>query len=522
MTSLRFSPRRLAVLPALLGGAVLLALLDRPGFQLQGWLAYSLLLGLGALLFAGVRRLVAAPRLVTAVAAAAFLLRLIAGVAMSGLLPQLGYPDNEVHQAGYVFYDAFRRDVQARDLAASDAPLLSAFSEDYSGDQYGGTLWLSAVVYRALSRDIHRPNLILVLTAVAGALGTLFVWKASRAWFGDAPAGAAAWIFALYPEAVLLGASQMREAFLIPLVGMAFFGLTDLQGTNLRRSPWLALAAVLLFLASPPVAVAALGLLLVAWWLEPGQRRSWKPIALSGVLLILGLAAVTWIFSRYPSLERAGPWRVLLEWLQYNAEFQSYLLERASGWVQKLIREAGSQWQLAIVLLYGLARPVLPAQLVVPGASIMRAIGIFRGLGWYLLAPLLIYSLTILPRSQFERRRQVLWMALTVFGWILLGALIAGGDQWDNPRYRAILLAWQAPLAGWAWVWARQQRDAWLTRLLAVEGLFVLLFTEWYISRYYRIFERLNFWVMVGVILAAAALILVGGWARDRARSQIK
>ena len=35
----------------------------------------------------------------------------------------------------------------------------------------------------------------------------------------------AAWGIAIYPEAVLLGSSQMRESFTITLVVMAFYGL---------------------------------------------------------------------------------------------------------------------------------------------------------------------------------------------------------------------------------------------------------------------------------------------------------
>ena len=50
----------------------------------------------------------------------------------------------------------------------------------------------------------------------------------------------------------------------------------------------------------------------------------------------------------------------------------------------------------------------------------------------------------------------------------MVAALNAGGDQWDNPRYRAILLVWQVILAAWAWEWARLRHDAWLWRWLAV------------------------------------------------------
>ncbi len=91
-----------------------------------------------------------------------------------------------------------------------------------------------------------------------------------------------------------------------------------------------------------------------------------------------------------------------------------------------------------------------------------------------------------------------------------------GGDLWDNPRYRAIFLAFQALLAAWAWGWAFVHRDVWLRRWLMIEAVFVLFFLQWYASRYTRLFSRLHFWEMVAVILLFSGLILLLGWARDR------
>ncbi len=501
-------------------GAVL-ALLDREGAWLRGWLAYSLLLGLGAALFAWAQNLVQADAWVTQAAVAAFGLRLAIGVTLAGLLPQFGYVDNQVHENGYFFYDAFLRDREAWQLASSNDPLYAAFGETYSGDQYGGTLAVTATIYRTLSPDAHRPNLILTISAAAAALGVLFLWKAVQTWFEPPIPILSAWLLALYPEGVLLGASQMREAILIPAVAMSFYGLTALYGSSLRRSPWILVAALVLLAISPPVALANFGFLFVIWLLDPEQRSTWKRALLYAAGLLAGLTIVIAVLSQLPSLERAGPLKVLLEWFQYNFGFQSYLLERSSGWVQKLIDEAGDRWQILIVTAYGFARPVLPAQLVVPGAALMRVVGVARGLGWYLLAPLLIYGVTAVWRARsLHRRRQLVWMTVGIFVWIIVAALVAGGDQWDNPRYRAIFLPWQAVLAAWAWIWARARRDAWLTRWLAIEGLFVLLFTEWYISRYYPVIGRLNFWVMVAVILGGSAAILLVGWIRDRQKTK--
>jgi hypothetical protein len=67
-------------------------------------------------------------------------------------------------------------------------------------------------------------------------------------------------------------------------------------------------------------------------------------------------------------------------------------------------------------------------------------------------------------------------------------------------------------VAGFAWV----NRDRWLVRWLAVEGAFLAVFTQWYISRYYQWGGQLPFGGMIVLIVIVAALILVGGWWRDR------
>ena len=497
----------------------LLAALDGNRPWLPGWLAYSLLLGLSVGLLQGASSTIGRDPRASKAAFVAFTLRLAAGVALTLLLPIYGYDNNQEHQAGYAFTDAYRRDIAAWELAESADPIATAFDGDYVEDQYGGMLALSAAIYRYLSPGVHRPMLVLLVTAAFGALGVPFLWSAIRDWSGERVALPAAWIFAVYPESVLLGSSQMREAYIATGMAIAFYGVTQIRDGRLNRWIWLLAAGVRLFAFSPPAALATFALLSGVWALDPNRRFSWRLGGLFLGLLLIGVLVVVGIFAQYPSLQRAGPWRVLLEWFQYNFGYQSYLFERSSGWVQKLLREAGESWQPVIVLVYGFAQPVLPAHLVVPGIWIVRVIGILRAVGWYLLAPLLIYGLTAILRAPgVERRGQLLWLNLGVFGAILVAALIAGGDQWDNPRYRAWFIAWQALLAAWAWWWARSRGDVWLYRWLLVEGLFVLLFIEWYISRYYRLLQRLNFWVMVALILAASGTILAGGWLRDRRR----
>jgi len=55
--------------------------------------------------------------------------------------------------------------------------------------------------------------------------GSIFTWAFARRAWNEKIAWLSVWILLLYPEAVLLGSSQMREAFFIVLVSAAFYGL---------------------------------------------------------------------------------------------------------------------------------------------------------------------------------------------------------------------------------------------------------------------------------------------------------
>ena len=98
-------------------------------------------------------------------------------------LPAVGY-DEDPTNAGYLYLDAYRRDGDAWRLAESGEPLGMAFQEEFTTDQYGGLLSLSAAVYRVFSPDGHRPLLILILTSFAAAAGLPFLWQVVRKRWG--------------------------------------------------------------------------------------------------------------------------------------------------------------------------------------------------------------------------------------------------------------------------------------------------------------------------------------------------
>jgi hypothetical protein len=112
-----------------------------------------------------------------------------------------------------------------------------------------------------------------------------------------------------------------------------------------------------------------------------------------------------------------------------------------------------------------------------------------------------------------------MWLTASVWVWIVIASLRGGADEWDNPRYRAILLVWQALVAGYAWAWSRERRDAWLGRWVALEVIFLAVFTQWYVSRYYHIGGQIPFGWMILLLLGAAAGVLLGGWWWDCRRA---
>ncbi len=468
----------------------------------------------------------------------AFAVRLLVGVSLYVFLPIYGH-DNADNRAGYVFTDAHRRDDQAWELASSDSPILNAFSEEFAYDQYGGLLAFSAFVYRYFSPDAHRPLMLVLSSAFVGALGVPFLWRAAREVFDEKVAFVSAWIFALYPESILLGSSAMREPYLLTFSAIALWGFVEWRGAGLDTPPsgatrpaslgawiWLALGLLGMLLVSPAVALATL--VIFAGWIfftKENRSISWRAIVLFAVVFFVGLFFLSASLNRSGQFEAASPLHVINDWLKLAVQWDAYQLERGSGWVQKLFDEMPEWMRLPFVAVYGILQPVLPATFIAPTKLLWKIIYILRSLGWYALLPMLILSFMTGSGSGLEMRRAersrsiILWLSLLAWTWILLAALRGGGDMWDNPRYRTILLVWQSLLAGVVWVWWRETRSAWFARVLACEVVFLVVFTQWYASRYYHWGGQLPFAGMVALIAGSWVVILGMGWWRDRRRA---
>lgn len=503
-----------------LGVGVLLSLLDGGIFWI-GWLAYSAVLLAGLQIVTVLWRSSGGSQKLGLILLLAVFFRLGLGMAFSYLLPRFGY-DNSAHNAGYVYRDAFTRDMRAWELAGSSDSLLSAFDKSTSIDQYGGMLFLSSTLYRFLSPDAHRPWLIILVGALMSAVGVALAFRAARLAWGEKPAFLMAWILALYPESILLGSAQMREPFLMTFLAMSFWGLMKWKENRWICVAWVTggLAGMLLF--SPGVAAVGILALAVWFWLT-GKERKYFWWLVAGVVVLLAVALLLLSGAVSGSLPiKGGPLENLLNWLHYSSAWDAYLLETHSGWVQNVFAILPASLHTPFIIVYGITQPLLPAAIADPGVWPLRVLGILRSLGWFALVPFLIYSVRPIIKMRESRERLAwLWLLIVAWGWIILSSVRAGGDQWDNPRYRVILLLFQAALASFSLLWARQASDRWLGRLLAVEGVFVLLFGYWYAARYSNLqLVHLHVLVIIGLIVIISCVILVGGWIMDSLRAR--
>ena len=438
----------------------------------------------------------------------AFGLRIFIGVLLFLALPVFGY-DEAPPNNGYLYLDAYERDMDAWKLASSGKSLTAAFRSEFATDQYGGLLALSAAIYRFLSPDAHRPLLILIITSFFNVFGLPFLWKGVFKRWGEKTANVAAWIYALYPESVILSASQMREPILIGLSAVAFWGVLKWKEDQ-RLSLVSLVGSVLLMSFISIKAAVAIGLLLIIWFWMENLLPDMTPKArlVSAVLFIAVFGAI--IFFSW-------------DWLLGSAKWDLLLTEGASGRIQWEVELIGERFRTPFIIAYGLAQPVLPAAIVYPGLPIMRAIAVYRSLGWYLLAPLLLNALFLVWKTQpKENRRVLLFFIAAVLLWTLISSARAGGDQWDNPRYRAIFLIWMVLVGAWSWTETLKRRSPWLWRLLILEVIYIGFFIHWYLSRYFGLFKRMNFWPMVRLLAIIGALVILGGLLFDLIYNRIR
>ena len=235
-----------------------------------------------------------------------------------------------------------------------------------------GACYSSArLVYRYIGGETHQPLLMVVLTSAVSALAVLFTWALARRAWDSQVAQLAAWIIALFPEAVLLGSSQMREAFTITLVVVAFYGLVRYQQERTWRAlAWMVTPLVLYLPFSPPFAALLLAMLALTMMImtltakKEGmhQRYFWIILVVLVFLILIGL----WVALRqFTPQGMNNPFAMLSWWLRKSSYLQAYYSKHASGWMQNIFEKTPDWSHLPMLLVYGVVRPFLPAAIVV-------------------------------------------------------------------------------------------------------------------------------------------------------------
>ncbi len=457
----------------------------------------------------------------------AAILRLALGALWFILLPSVGY-GTLPERNGYIMADAYNRDRTAWRVSNSTLPLsnLLTVRSFRKVDQYGGFLFLSSAYYRIFDGEAHHPLMMIVLTASFSAMAVIFTWAFTRRAFGLKAANIAAWGIAVYPEAVLLGSSQMREAFLIPLISLSFYGLICLLSEHGWRSALITLGAMLITWPFSPPASGLLLASLILVSLFGGdstlfrQKRLWIAVSAIAILIIFGI----WIaWQGYAPHSKQNVFSLAAWWFKISAGMQARLSILSSGWIQNILAALPNWLHFPFLTLYGIMRPLLPAALVDgSGKPFWQIIAVWRALGWTVLLVFLVVAPIIafrksLPKniSEFRIARA---LSLVVWGGILIASMRAGADLWDNPRYRAMFSGMQIALAAWVWVRYREYHDPWLKHVVISMGLVLIWFIPWYIRRYFAFSWPLGdfFLTVAAGLLSVSGYIVFQFWKRKR------
>jgi hypothetical protein len=506
---------------ALLVGAAL-AIVDPRGDFLRAWLAYGIVGLVGALILVTAWKRVGrgAPSTVMIAVLVALGLRLVIGTILVRVLPVAGYP-TEPQQAGYVYWDAYKRDTDAWNISRMQDPLPGLASARMVSDQYLGMVTFTAGVYRLVSPDAHRPLLLVEFAALASALGVLFTWAFGRSLLGDGVGRLAAWGMALYPEAVLLGSSQMREPFLIAFFAMGFYGyVLERQGLRRVGVGWMAAGVLLTLLLSPPFALALLVVLVGAWLWEGRSGWHGRRLALAGAagLALVALVLMARAWSSIGDMGGLGADALLQWWTHATDTWRMNLLIEGSPIIGFFLKMFPPGAQVPVITAYGLLLPLLPAALADTANPVWWTIAVFRALGWTVLIPFLIAGLLLVLRRRKAREIQVYLLVIIAIS-AIVAALRASSLQWDNPRYRAVFLTAQMVLAAWAWAETRRLGDPWLKHVAWIEAADLLLILVWYAGRYWGLPQIGLSRTLVGLVVVTFGLLaffLVQDYRRRR------
>lgn len=444
---------------------------------------------------------------------------LLAPVAMTNW----GYPSNR-NLKGLVELDAINATETAWKASMTGRPVLDSWKRA-PGDNTGGITVLGVAVFRMFSPDLERTLLLGLIASAFTSLSVIAVFRLAGGLFSPKAARAAAVIAAVFPEAVMIGSSHQQMGYVALLFAVELLAVAGLvrrqeppaEGSELpnRRDAAILLAVSLIGLAFISrlffILAVAFGMMLAVWRSDLRQRIGkilW--ITAGTVLGVVLLLRILGMLDIIPS-----NWDFLFVQYQFVygmawEEFDKMVIAGGGDLFQKVLATMDRTPAFLLAALYGLAQPVLPAAIghrsmtEGGGGQFWQVLGIFRGLGWYLLLPVLLYGTLKSLRSLLPRKPEAVLMLIFWFT-AILGSYRAFGDQWDNPRYRLFALAPMALLAAWAWVNQRESGDPWFPRIAIPFGVAVVTLTVWYLLRDYAMVE----FPVVGSIAAIGAITAV-------------
>jgi hypothetical protein len=294
----------------------------------------------------------------------------------------------------------------------------------------------------------------------------------------------------------------MREPILLGISACLFWIIHKQKIKIWNRFALFSLFSIFLLLISLKIGIFIIFSFLI-WMLFQPYRKQIK--VLNSKIIILPVIVIVIIALFFSS-----------KWILEAGKWDALLLERNSGFVQYIVSIIGSRYRLLFASIYGLFQPVLPAALIEPSKLFWKILNSLRALGWYLMLPILVYGIVYFFREneKFKKFEYLFIWSFSVF-WIMLSSIRAGGDMWDNPRYRLSFLIFIAYIIGVAFYHGWKTKDHWLTRIFIAELVFVLFFLQWYISRYTGLFENLTFFQMVFVLSIIFGIILITGILKE-------
>jgi hypothetical protein len=437
-----------------------------------------------------------------------------------------GYPSDR-NRHGLLETDSINATDTAWRSSQAGEPLFATWHRS-SGDNTGGITVVGVAVFRLFSPDSERTLLLGLVAAALTSLTVIAVFRLAAGLFSSGAAKVAAVIAAAYPEAVLLGSAHQQLGYLAMLLG---FGLLAIAGVILNR-PWNAGEPALPARRNAAILLIAVGLLgiftsyqfmilgvivgaVFGVWLSDPKRRIGRIVWIAAGVVAAALAAASllaaldvipgdydYLFSQYRYL--------------YGMAYEEYTKMTVGGGgdlFQNVLATVNMGAAFLLAALYGLAQPVLPAaighrNLSAQGGFFWQLLGIYRGLGWYLVLPLLIYATFKSLRGFLSRKAESILMVIFWFG-AVIGSYRAFGDQWDNPRYRLFVFAPMAVLAAWGWVTWREQHDPWFLRIVIPFATATAGLTVWYFLRDYAMLPLPVIPSIAGLaVLTAAAFVL--------------